>query len=98
MLNADPMLAWLHNKALTTHLLWFPRAGMLTALALGLHNFPEGLATFVGTLADPTAGVAIAIAIALHNIPEVAVFRTTYCVLCIETLPDTIFPGCKYHT
>lgn len=46
------------------------RMGLLTALAVGLHNLPEGLATFIGTVADPTAGVAIALAIALHNIPE----------------------------
>lgn len=45
--------------------------GLLTALAVGLHNVPEGLATFIGTIASPTAGVAIAVAIALHNIPEV---------------------------
>lgn len=46
-------------------------AGVLSALAVGLHNLPEGLATFVGTVADPRAGAAIALAIALHNIPEV---------------------------
>jgi len=44
--------------------------GMMTALAIGLHNFPEGLATFVGTLADPSVGVGLATAIAIHNIPE----------------------------
>lgn len=46
------------------------RMGMNTALAIGLHNFPEGLATFVGTLADPAVGVTLAVAIAIHNIPE----------------------------
>jgi len=46
------------------------RMGLLTAIALGLHNFPEGLATFVATLADSSTGFAIAVAIALHNIPE----------------------------
>src|SRR5690606_33303183 len=46
------------------------RTGMLTAIAIGIHNFPEGLATFVATLHDPTVGVALAIAIAIHNIPE----------------------------
>ena len=44
--------------------------GLVTALAIGIHNFPEGLATFVGTLADPAIGIAIAVAIAVHNIPE----------------------------
>ncbi len=44
--------------------------GLFTALAIGIHNFPEGLATFLAALEDPKLGVAIAIAIALHNIPE----------------------------
>ena len=46
------------------------RMGMLSALAIGIHNFPEGLATFTATLKDPTLGIAIAVAIAVHNIPE----------------------------
>ena len=46
------------------------RMGIFTALAIGIHNFPEGLATFVAALADPKLGIPIAIAIALHNIPE----------------------------
>lgn len=46
------------------------RMGIFTALAVGIHNFPEGLATFIATLANPTLGIPIAIAIALHNIPE----------------------------
>jgi len=46
------------------------RMGMFTALAIGIHNFPEGLATFLAALQDPSLGVAIAVAIALHNIPE----------------------------
>lgn len=46
------------------------RMGLFTALAIGIHNFPEGLATFVAALRDPQIGVAIAIAIAIHNIPE----------------------------
>jgi ZIP family zinc transporter len=44
--------------------------GLFTALAIAIHNFPEGLATFLAALEDPTVGLAIAIAIALHNIPE----------------------------
>jgi ZIP family zinc transporter len=44
--------------------------GLFTALAIGIHNFPEGLATFLAALQDPGLGVAIAGAIALHNIPE----------------------------
>ncbi len=46
------------------------RMGMFTALAIGIHNFPEGLATFTAALNDPELGLAIAIAIAIHNIPE----------------------------
>jgi ZIP family zinc transporter len=46
------------------------RMGTFTALALGLHNFPEGLATFFGALSDPAIGIAITVAIAIHNIPE----------------------------
>lgn len=46
------------------------RIGILTALGIALHNFPEGLATFLAALEDPRVGVTIAIAIALHNIPE----------------------------
>jgi len=44
--------------------------GVNTALAIALHNFPEGLATFVATLADASVGVTLAIAIAIHNVPE----------------------------
>jgi ZIP family zinc transporter len=46
------------------------RMGLFTALAIGIHNFPEGLATFLAALHDPTLGIAIAVAVALHNIPE----------------------------
>ncbi len=46
------------------------RMGMFSALAIGIHNFPEGIATFVGALSDPALGVSIAVAIAIHNIPE----------------------------
>ncbi|QAA77182.1 MAG: Metal transporter, ZIP family [Candidatus Bipolaricaulis sibiricus] len=46
------------------------RMGLFTALAIALHNFPEGLATFLAALHDPTLGIAIAVALALHNIPE----------------------------
>lgn len=46
------------------------RMGINTALAIGLHNFPEGLATFVAALGDPNVGAVLAIAIGIHNIPE----------------------------
>ena len=46
------------------------RMGLLVALGIGIHNFPEGMATFAGTLKDAKLGTAIAVAIAIHNIPE----------------------------
>ncbi len=46
------------------------RMGLLTALAIAIHNLPEGLATFFSALHDPALGLAIAGAVALHNIPE----------------------------
>lgn len=46
------------------------RMGLFTALAIGIHNFPEGLATFTAALSNPSLGIAIAVAIAIHNIPE----------------------------
>ena len=46
------------------------RMGLFTALAIAIHNFPEGLATFTAALNDPELGIPIAVAIAIHNIPE----------------------------
>jgi len=46
------------------------RMGLNTAAAIAIHNFPEGLATFVATLAEPSVGATLAIAIGIHNIPE----------------------------
>ncbi|MBL4951963.1 zinc transporter ZupT [Neobacillus sp. OS1-32] len=46
------------------------KMGTFTALAIGIHNFPEGIATFTSALQDPKLGIAIAVAIAIHNIPE----------------------------
>ncbi|MDD4188738.1 MAG: zinc transporter ZupT [Eubacteriales bacterium] len=56
------------------------RTGMLTAIAIAVHNFPEGIATFTAALHDRTIGIPIAIAIALHNIPEgISVAIPVYC-------------------
>ncbi len=55
------------DAALKSRLL---KAGLFVALGLGIHNFPEGMATFATSLSDPQLGIAIAIAIAFHNIPE----------------------------
>jgi len=53
----------IHNKKLM-------RMGMFSAIAIAIHNFPEGLATFMAALQHPALGVSIAVAIAIHNIPE----------------------------
>ena len=46
------------------------RMGLFTALAIAIHNFPEGLATFVSALQEPSLAIPIVVAIAIHNIPE----------------------------
>lgn len=46
------------------------RLGVFSALAITIHNFPEGIATFIAALSDPALGISIAIAVAIHNIPE----------------------------
>lgn len=56
------------------------RTGLLTAVAITIHNFPEGLATFASAVKEPSLGITIAIAIAIHNIPEgIAVSIPVYC-------------------
>lgn len=60
----------------------FMRMGIFMALAIAIHNFPEGLATFMATIEEPALGVAFAFAIAIHNIPEgiavsIPVYRAT---------------------
>jgi ZIP family zinc transporter len=55
------------------------RTGLFVALGIGIHNFPEGMATFFSSLTDAKLGIAIAIAIAIHNIPEgIAVSAPVY--------------------
>ena len=46
------------------------RTGLLMALAIAIHNFPEGIATFTSAYVDPSIAIPIAVAIAIHNIPE----------------------------
>jgi ZIP family zinc transporter len=58
-----PTVDEVQNKALL-------RMGVFVALAIAIHNFPEGLATFLLVLDDPEIGIALAIAVAMHNIPE----------------------------
>lgn len=57
-------LALLHNKDNLY------RVGLLSMIALMLHNFPEGIATFMASYNDLSAGISLGIAIMLHNIPE----------------------------
>lgn len=55
------------------------RMGLFTALAIGIHNFPEGMATFLSALSNPSLAIPITIAIALHNIPEgISIFVPIY--------------------
>jgi len=61
-----------HHKLLKT--------SVMVALAVTIHNFPEGLATFVSAISEPKLGIVIAIAVAIHNIPEgIAVALPVYC-------------------
>ena len=46
------------------------KMGLMTALAIAIHNFPEGLATFLATVEDEKLGASLGVAIAIHNIPE----------------------------
>ena len=61
--NSDPEPTFGSKKKLL-------RMGLFSALAITIHNFPEGLATFIGALEAPAMGISIAVAIAIHNIPE----------------------------
>jgi len=55
------------------------RTGLFTALAVTIHNFPEGLMTFIAALQDPSIAIPIVFAIAIHNIPEgIAVAAPVY--------------------
>ncbi|RHY65235.1 hypothetical protein DYB34_009538 [Aphanomyces astaci] len=55
------------------------RTGVLTAVAIAMHNLPEGVATYVAAMRDLRVGAVLAIGIALHNIPEgIAVATPVY--------------------
>ena len=58
------------TRSLQKHRAPLSRMGLFTAIAIAVHNFPEGFATFISSLNDMTTGIVIAIAIAFHNIPE----------------------------
>lgn len=82
------VIAWLIDTLLPSHHVEqhtldksakLKHLGMFTALALAIHNFPEGLATFMASMQDAALGVSIAVAVAIHNIPEgVAVALPVY--------------------
>ena len=82
------VIAWLIDTLLPSHHVEehtldksakLKHLGLFTALALAIHNFPEGLATFMASMQDAALGVSIAVAVAIHNIPEgVAVALPVY--------------------
>jgi ZIP family zinc transporter len=66
--NANELRELRHDDKISSSRL--KRTGIVTAIAISIHNFPEGFATFVASLNELSLGVAIAAAIAIHNIPE----------------------------
>ena len=46
------------------------RLGIFSIIVIAIHNFPEGMATFITAMEDPQVGYSIAMAVAIHNIPE----------------------------
>jgi len=70
-MNEEETKEFQHSKLL--------RMGVFTALAIGIHNFPEGIATFLSALKNPGLAIPITVAIALHNIPEgISIFVPIY--------------------
>lgn len=65
--GANDVMAVLESD---THTADLRRMGFLVAVALGIHNIPEGIATFSGSLHDVKVGAGLAVAIGIHNIPE----------------------------
>ena len=68
--NPHEMKNLAHPQASQGHDRKLLRMGLFSALAIGIHNFPEGIATFVAALQEPRLGLSIAAAIGIHNIPE----------------------------
>lgn len=64
------ILIFILEKALPENNDSLNRTGVYTAFAMAIHNFPEGLATFVSALKNPVLAIPITVAIAIHNIPE----------------------------
>ncbi len=68
--EANPHEVKQHCSDNTNESIKLMRTGVFTALAIAIHNFPEGLATFVSALQEPALAIPIVTAIAIHNIPE----------------------------
>lgn len=61
----------MHNvEELSNKQIGLKKTGMLIALSIGIHNFPEGIATFTSALNSMEIALPITVAIAIHNIPE----------------------------
>ena len=56
------------------------RMGLFTALAIAIHNFPEGIATFISSLQAPSIAIPIVVAIAIHNIPCTGILKLQHLV------------------
>lgn len=69
-LKTDEELSGLKSDRAPKHYHALKRTGIFTAIAIAIHNFPEGFATFISSLDSLTLGVGIAVAVAIHNIPE----------------------------
>ncbi len=69
-LKTDTELQELQQHDKNFQKLSLKRTGTFTAIAIGIHNFPEGFATFISALDGLVLGIPIALAIAIHNIPE----------------------------
>lgn len=69
-LKSATQLKELHPNEKSSQKLSLKRSGIFTAIAIGIHNFPEGFATFISALNGLALGIPIALAIAIHNIPE----------------------------
>ena len=64
------------------------KMGLKTALAIGLHNFPEGLATFIATLDDPSVGVSLVCSLCIYTLDHIQ-HTCIYTVYIYDTLYDT---------
>jgi len=67
----DRIIGHVHLDTLSdNHQMRFKRAGVLTAIGIAMHNFPEGMAVLITSLNDLYLGFPVAVAIAIHNVPE----------------------------